>query len=253
MTLGDGIRPVTCDGDSAGLSSGNCVQQEAPSPLFALEMQQPELFELLRDGRELLLEDEQATKVFTGEHVARNRARFAGILRCLGEGMSQSAISRAFGVSRNTLAAIISRNPQLVEQERRLAAGRFAVLARACSERLLEQVDTMALNVAMVTMGIATEKSLLLDGRPTAITESKKEHAGPADINAYLDRLASARPSADSQSDAQPTQPVEHQPAASDGVGFGVGSSGRGIDPGPDSKGGGGGRPSGGGPLDSMG
>jgi hypothetical protein len=227
------------------------TKQEVSAPAFALESKdgvQPELFELLVDGHELLVDDEQAAKVFTTEVVARNRARFAGILRCLGEGMSQSAIARAFQVSRNTLAAIVSRRPELVEQERRLAAGRMAVLARACSERLLESIDCIPHQVLPIVMGIATEKSLLLDGRPTAITESKRDALSPAEVNAYIDRLASARPgselelgTADHQSAAPDLQPVAPQAPSVSGAPFGVSGPVSDGHQAPAQKGGGGG------------
>lgn len=236
------------------------MTQEPPerSPLGTLPAeprQQELLLELLADGRELLLDEEQSRKVFTAEHLERNRARFDAILRCLGEGMSLSAISRAFEVSRNTLAALISRRPELVEQERRLAAGRFAVLARACSERLLETVDTMQAQAVAITMGIATEKSLLLDGRPTAISSTKRDGATPEQVAAYLDGLVSAAkaPVSDSPSDVITSTALDNHGLTASGDQFADADSGRAGIPGQASKGGGGGAPAAGRGAESMG
>ena len=173
----------------------------APAP--AQPDPQPELFDegVYTGGQELLVPESVQLRQFTTERVQRNQARFAAILRALGEGMPQTQIARAYGVSRNTLGAIIARHPHLVERERRMTAGLSAVLARGCAEKMLEMIDRIPANVLPIVMGIATDKSLLLDGRPTAITETKR---GPTadELNAYIDSLPRAQVStSDAQSD----------------------------------------------------
>jgi hypothetical protein len=155
-------------------------------------------------------------------------------------------------VSRNTLAAIISRHPDLVERERKLASGRFAVLARACSESLLDRVDSLPANVIGIVMGIATDKSLLLDGRPTAITETKR---GPTadEINAYIESLPRASDgSSDAQSDEFPQILQQSAGAQPSGSPSGAPAGAQVDRPTAGLEGGGGGRESAGGGEVSM-
>jgi hypothetical protein len=173
--------------------------------------EQDELFDvrLLDQGWELLVPFDRARHVFTTHKIQRDRERFAAILQAIGEGQSFSAIARAFRVSRHTLAAIVAIHPEVVAQERKRGAGRFAVLARLAADRMIDEIGSMPLQSLPIVLGVATEKSLLLDGLATSITESKRTAPTADEINAWVARLGSANPGPDLPSSAQALNPQQ--------------------------------------------
>lgn len=158
---------------------------------------QPELFDpaALPLGHELLTlaQDERAGK-FTGELIARNRVRYAAIVRCLAEGIGIRATSRAFGVSTNTVSAIREREAGAIETEKKELSTLMGRFVRMSVERLIEEVDAIPIGQLSVSAGIISDKKALLDGDPTIRIEERIEVAlSPGDLRAMLATMRAKR------------------------------------------------------------
>ena len=147
-------------------------------------------------GRELLsLDQDERSGRFTGEIVARNRERYAAIVRCLAEGVGIRATARAFGASTGTIQAIRDREGLAIGTEKKELSTKLGHFARMASERLIEELDEIPIGQLPVAMGIALDKKAALDGEASAIVEHRStREPDPEDIRRYLEGLRSARP-----------------------------------------------------------
>jgi hypothetical protein len=159
---------------------------------------QVDLFDesMLPAGRELLsLEEDAKRGRFTGEIVARNRERYARIVRCLAEGIGIRATARAFGCSTSTVQAIRDREGLAIGTEKKELSTKLGHFARMAGERLIEELDNIPIGQLPVAMGIALDKKAQLDGEASAIVEHRtRREPDPEDIRAYLAGLRSATP-----------------------------------------------------------
>lgn len=104
-------------GRIACLTRGGMMESNLP------EFEQLELsMEGMPEGMEILPEYEHR---HTGEQVARDRARYMGIVSALAEGVGMNRVARMFRVSKHTIMAIREREPRLIATEK-------VRLGRAC-------------------------------------------------------------------------------------------------------------------------
>lgn len=173
-------------------------QQPAPPPSNLPDTYQMPLFveRHLPAGRELLsLDDDERRGKFTGEIVARNRERYAAIVRCLAEGIGIRATARAYGCSTHTVQAIRDRERLAIASEKKELSATLGHFARMAGERLVEELDRIPIGQLPVAMGIAVDKKAALDGEASAIVEHRsRREPDPEDIRAYLETLRSAVP-----------------------------------------------------------
>jgi hypothetical protein len=149
--------------------------------------QQPEFFpaDLFNDGRDLLLTESEQRHRFTGEKVAKNKEKYALIIRCLAEGTSIRSTSRMLGVSTNTIMAIREREKALVDTEKTRLSNRFMSIARMAGESFIEAIEEGRAKPGELSIaaGIFTEKALLLAGQATSIV-------GRQNVEPSLDEVA---------------------------------------------------------------
>lgn len=142
---------------------------DATSSLLAPEQQQP-LFDesQLPLGSELLL-IEQNVKMgrYTGERIARDRARYAAIIRGLAEGFGVRQLARAFGVAPRTIDAIRRREGLAISTEKKEVSDLMGLFVRLGTERLVDEVNDIPIGQLSVSVGIVSDKKALLDGDPT--------------------------------------------------------------------------------------
>jgi hypothetical protein len=189
------------------------------SNLPAKTEQQPELFDesALPIGHELLtIEKDEKRGRFTGEIVARNRERYAAIVRALAEGFGIRQIARAFHVSCNTIFAIRDREGHAIETEKKQLAGLMGRFVRMSVERLIEEHDQIPVGQLPVALGIVQDKRALLEGDPTVRVDERIEVAiSASDLAGMLERMKRAQvidvspaalpePTSDSQSEGSP-------------------------------------------------
>lgn len=132
----------------------------------------------------------------TGTSTERRDQLVQAMLERLVAGASQREIARVYGVSRNTVAAIVQRaeaNGQLEPYKQRVSK-RLGKLIEAGVERFAEAIeqDEVSPSQLPVSLGILMDKKVVLDGEPTSVVEHRK---GPAreDLEQYLQSLASAK------------------------------------------------------------
>ena len=142
------------------------------SPLIrfdAHETASPFLFSEAEIGAERL----EATGEFSGERLlARRPEVYRAILSMSAEGLSVSAMARAFGVSRNTIAAVQDREGFSIEQHKKELLRNVRTAARLSVERVVELVPgiTSAKDAAIVA-AVMVDKLQLLSGEATARVE----------------------------------------------------------------------------------
>ena len=129
----------------------------------------PFLFSEAEIGAEKL----EATGEFSGERLlARRPEVYRAILSMSAEGLSVSAMARAFGVSRNTIAAVQDREGFSIEQHKKELLRNVRTAARLSVERVVELVPTInnAKDAAIVA-AVMVDKLQLLSGEATARVE----------------------------------------------------------------------------------
>ena len=142
------------------------------SPLIrfdAHETAAPFLFAEAEIGAEKL----EATGEFSGERLlARRPEVYRAICRMSAEGLSMSAMARALGVSRNTVAAVQEREGISIEQHKKELLRNVRTAARLSVERVVELVPTInnAKDAAIVA-AVMVDKLQLLSGEATARVE----------------------------------------------------------------------------------
>jgi hypothetical protein len=135
----------------------------------ALESAAPFLFAEAEIGAEKL----EATGEFSGERLlARRPEVYRAICRMSAEGLSMSAMARALGVSRNTVAAVQDREQFPIEQQKKELLKNVRTAARLSVERVVELVPSInnAKDAAIVA-AVMVDKLQLLSGEATARVE----------------------------------------------------------------------------------
>ena len=140
-------------------------------------------------------------KVFTGTTLkANDPARYAEIVRLLGQGASYRSIRGITGVNHYMVEAVEAREWPTVEQQRKLAAVRARKIATMGMERISELLedDARVLGAAPRDLGylvdIATKNAELLSGGVTERREIVRAPAPAADqvLDDYLRGLPQA-------------------------------------------------------------
>jgi len=142
------------------------------SPLIrfdAHETTAPFLFSEAEIGAEKL----EATGEFSGERLlARRPEVYRAILSMSAEGLSVSAMARAFGVSRNTIAAVQDREGFSIEQHKKELLRNVRTAARLSVERVVELVPSInSAKDAAIVAAVMVDKLQLLSGEATARVE----------------------------------------------------------------------------------
>ena len=135
----------------------------------ALESAAPFLFAEAEIGAEKL----EATGEFSGERLlARRPEVYRAICRMSAEGLSMSAMARALGVSRNTVAAVQDREQFPIEQQKKELLKNVRTAARLSVERVVELVPSInnAKDAAIVA-AVMVDKLQLLSGEATSRVE----------------------------------------------------------------------------------
>jgi hypothetical protein len=142
------------------------------SPLIRFDAQEtaaPFLFSEAEIGAEKL----EATGEFSGERLlARRPEVYRAILSMSAEGLSVSAMARAFGVSRNTIAAVQDREGFSIEQHKKELLRNVRTAARLSVERVVELVPSItSAKDAAIVAAVMVDKLQLLSGEATARVE----------------------------------------------------------------------------------
>jgi len=142
------------------------------SPLIrfdAHETAAPFLFSAAEIGAEKL----EATGEFSGERLlARRPEVYRAILSMSAEGLSVSAMARAFGVSRNTIAAVQDREGFSIEHHKKELLRNVRTAARLSVERVVELVPSITnAKDAAIVAAVMVDKLQLLSGEATARVE----------------------------------------------------------------------------------
>lgn len=135
----------------------------------ALESSAPFLFAEAEIGAQTL----EITVEFSGELLlARRPEVYRAICRMSAEGLSMSAMARALGVSRNTVAAVQEREGITIEQHKKELLRNVRTAARLSVERVVELVPTInnAKDAAIVA-AVMVDKLQLLSGEATSRVE----------------------------------------------------------------------------------
>ena len=135
----------------------------------AHETAAPFLFSEAEIGAEKL----EATGEFSGERLlARRPEVYRAILSMSAEGLSVSAMARAFGVSRNTIAAVQDREGFTIEQHKKELLRNVRTAARLSVERVVELVPGIQnAKDAAIVAAVMVDKLQLLSGEATARVE----------------------------------------------------------------------------------
>jgi hypothetical protein len=145
---------------------------EGNTPLQAVEAAAsaaPFLFLEEEIGAERL----EATGEFSGERLlARRPEVYRAICRMSAEGLSMSAMARALGVSRNTVAAVQDREQISIEQHKKELLRNVRTAARLSVERVVELVPSITnAKDAAIVAAVMVDKLQLLSGEATARVE----------------------------------------------------------------------------------
>jgi hypothetical protein len=93
-------------------------------------------------------------------------------------GMGVNQICKAFSTNSSTVAALIRNRPELLEQARDVTSKNWKTIAAMGTAEVLDRIPDMKDHGLVIMSAVATEKSELLSGGPTA----RIEHiAAPAD------------------------------------------------------------------------
>ena len=115
----------------------------------------------------------EATGEFSGERLLTRRPEvYRAICRMSAEGLSMSAMARALGVSRNTVAAVQDREQISIEHHKKELLRNVRTAARLSVERVVELVPSInnAKDAAIVA-AVMVDKLQLLSGEATARVE----------------------------------------------------------------------------------
>ena len=142
------------------------------SPLIRFDAQEttaPFLFSEQEIGAEKL----EATGEFSGERLLSRRPEvYRAILSMSAEGLSVSAMARAFGVSRNTIAAVQHREGFSIEHLKKELLRNVRTAARLSVERVVELVPSItSAKDAAIVAAVMVDKLQLLSGEATARVE----------------------------------------------------------------------------------
>jgi len=142
------------------------------SPLIRFDAQEttsPFLFSEAEIGAEKL----EATGEFSGERLlARRPEVYRAILSMSAEGLSVSAMARAFAVSRNTIAAVQDREGFSIEHLKKELLKNVRTAARLSVERVVELVPSItSAKDAAIVAAVMVDKLQLLSGEATARVE----------------------------------------------------------------------------------
>jgi hypothetical protein len=151
--------------DGVNTPEGNTPLQAVEAAAFAA----PFLFSEEEIGAERL----EATGEFSGERLLTRRPEvYRAICRMSAEGLSMSAMARALGVSRNTVAAVQEREGISIEQHKKELLRNVRTAARLSVERVVELVPSInnAKDAAIVA-AVMVDKLQLLSGEATARVE----------------------------------------------------------------------------------
>lgn len=145
---------------------------EGITPLQTVEaaaLAAPFLFSEEEIGAERL----EATGEFSGERLLTRRPEvYRAICRMSAEGLSMSAMARALGVSRNTVAAVQEREGISIEQHKKELLRNVRTAARLSVERVVELVPSITnAKDAAIVAAVMVDKLQLLSGEATARVE----------------------------------------------------------------------------------
>jgi hypothetical protein len=148
------------------------VTTEGITPLQTVEaaaLAAPFLFSEEEIGAERL----EATGEFSGERLLIRRPEvYRAICRMSAEGLSMSAMARALGVSRNTVAAVQEREGISIEQHKKELLRNVRTAARLSVERVVELVPSITnAKDAAIVAAVMVDKLQLLSGEATARVE----------------------------------------------------------------------------------
>lgn len=133
---------------------------------------------------------EDPTGRSTGERVERDRPQlYASIVAALGEGFGIRQSARAFRIHRDTVAAIRDRESARIGPLKQATARNLRRFAAIASERMLEEVDTLSPLQLAIATGIAIDKSQLLEGQATSITEHRSADKRIEDLDTVIAEL----------------------------------------------------------------
>lgn len=153
----------------------------------------PEASELLR------LDEPEARKRFTAEHLLANIEKRDAICRALAEGVGIIRIARAFGVSEHTVMALKEKRPDLVAMEKKQLSGQIGRILRLSAERYEEGLLSGKIAPAQIPVGfgIFADKKAMLDGEASLVIEHRLSTGGSAeDFIKKLEEMKRARPAA---------------------------------------------------------
>ena len=170
----EGNTPLTPDAPPffcADFSDGvNAPEDKTPlQAVDAAASAAPFLFSEEEIGAERL----EATGEFSGERLLTRRPEvYRAICRMSAEGLSMSAMARALGVSRNTVAAVQDREQISIEHHKKELLRTVRTAARLSVERVVELVPSInnAKDAAIVA-AVMVDKLQLLSGEATSRVE----------------------------------------------------------------------------------
>lgn len=136
-----------------------------------------ELYRVVSESA-LYCKNSQSTHSFTGDKIWKHKKRiYYAIVRLLGEGQSIRYIARLLHVSSNTIYAVARREWVTINKLKKETGMRYMFCARLCIERIMEEIEDIAIEdvkdlkaLAIVT-GILMDKGRLLLGEVPTQTE----------------------------------------------------------------------------------
>lgn len=151
-------------------------------PLFD-RSELPEASELLR------LDEPDAPKRFTAEHLDANIAKRDAVIRALAEGVGIIRIARAFGLSEHTVMALRDRRPDLVAMEKKQLSGQIGRILKLSAERYEEGLLAGKVAAAQIPVGfgIFADKKAMLDGEASLVIEHR--HTSGASADDFIKKL----------------------------------------------------------------
>lgn len=155
-----------------------CKSPEQP-PLFNLEE--------FNDSNSLLLPEATQRERFTAERVAKNRELYTCITALLGVGYGCGKVAHMLHVSEHTVRSVRDREASTIAGDKERFGQECLRTAAKLRTRVESQVDEMSGKDAAISLGILTEKGLLLTGSATAIVETKRAVTA-ADVEAAFEK-----------------------------------------------------------------
>lgn len=149
----------------------------------------PEASELLR------VDQPDAPKRFTAEHLEANIAKRDAVIRALAEGVGIIRIARAFGVSEHTVMALRDRRPELVAMEKKQLSGQLSRILRLSAERYEEGLLAGKVAPAQIPVGfgIFADKKAMLDGEASLVIEHRITAPSAEDFARKLEEMKRAK------------------------------------------------------------